>query len=264
MNSAQLNVPLQEPVDWSAEGAPRSPRFDDVYRTRVGGLAQAQAVFLAGCRLPQAWQALNGFTVLETGFGLGLNFLATWAAWERDPARCPQLHYVAIEAYPVAAVDIVRSAQACTEPAPRSLDDSGRLVPLAQRVAQAWESLRPGMQTFSLAQGRVQLTLAIGDVAPMLKQIDCVADAVYLDGFSPARNPQMWSPETMLAIARHCRPGSALATYSAAGPVRAALRSAGFVVRRRPGLPPKWHRLEARFIGVDAGGGPPATAHIPA
>jgi len=255
---------MLEPVQWTPDGAPRSARFDDVYRSRTGGLAQAQAVFLGGCGLPQGWSGREHFTVLETGFGLGLNFLATWAAWERDPMRCAQLRYVSIEAYPVASVDIVHSAKACFGQAARSSDGTGELLAHAASLAQAWESLRPGMQTIALAQGRVQLTLAIGDVAAMLAQLDCVADAVYLDGFNPARNPQMWSMGTMQAVARLCRPGSALATYSVAGPVRAALRSAGFEVRRRPGLPPKWHRLEARFIGDIAGGGPPATGHIPA
>ncbi len=231
---------MHEPVLWSDDNSPHSPRFGDVYRSRAGGLVQAQTVFVGGCQLPQRWRGAPRFCLLETGFGLGLNFLATWAAWQADTGRCASLHYVAIEAYPVPAADLLRSAQALVPAEPALIAHAGVL-------AQAWHALRPGLQDFYFADGALRLTLAIGPVLAMLQQLDCVADAVYLDGFNPAKNPEMWSQPTLDAVAAHCRPGSVLASYSVAAPVRAALKHAGFSVRRRPGVPPKWQRLEANW-----------------
>jgi len=236
---------MHEPVEWSQDQCPTSPRFGDVYRSRAGGWQQAQTVFLGGCHLPQRWQSTEHFTILETGFGLGLNFLATWSAWLADPRRCTQLHYVAVEAYPVSAADVVHSAEALS-----GAQSMPPLVDLAQELALHWQVLRPGIQQFNLAQGAIRLTLAIGDVLPMLQQLGCRADAVYLDGFNPAKNPEMWSDETLRAVAAHCDMGTTLASFSVASSVRSGLRQAGFSVRRKPGVAPKWHRLEASYTGV--------------
>lgn len=233
---------MQETVIWLNENRPHSPRFDDVYRSRTGGLRQAQTVFLGGCHLPQRWANAMSFCVLETGFGLGLNFLATWQAWLDDPRRCDWLHYVAIEAYPVSPADLLRSTQALNPANPS-------LVALAQELAHVWDRLQPGLQQFNFSNGSVSLTLAIGEVQPMLSALNQMADAVFLDGFSPAKNPEMWSQSTMEAVAAHCRPGCTLASYSVAASVRQALKNAGFSVRRRPGVPPKWQRLEAQYRG---------------
>lgn len=238
---------MHEPVEWGADNCPRSPRFNDIYRSRSGGLQQARTVFLGGCNLPHAWCKQPQFTVLETGFGLGLNFLVTWVDWEADPNRCAQLHYVAIEAYPVAAADIARSVAAL---------DSPQLHAQARTLARAWHALNTGIHRLDVAPQGIQLTMAIGDVQQMLPLLSArklSVDAVYLDGFSPACNPEMWSQATLDAIARLCHPGTTLATYSTAPSVRQGLTNAGFVVHRRPGLPPKRHRLEARFDPVNTG-----------
>ena len=102
---------MAERVDWSPDGTPYSPRFQDVYRSRSGGLAQARHVFLGGCGLPAAWAGQPQWRILETGFGLGLNFLAAWRAWKDDPRRPGLLHVVSIEAWPVGAEDIVEKIQ---------------------------------------------------------------------------------------------------------------------------------------------------------
>lgn len=239
---------MNEPVVWTGDGSPYSPRFGDRYRPRAGGLAQAATVFLAGCGLPQRWREQRAFTVLEAGFGLGLNFLATWAAWEADARRCDRLHFVSIEAHPVAAGDIVRNALSPdlgTGAAPQLLE---RVQVLVQQLARGWRGPGAGIHRLRFAGGRVELTLAVGEVRPMLQRLDCGADAVYLDGFSPARNPDMWSIETLRDLARHCRPGTTLASYSVAHQVRDALQQLGFRVDKRAGLPPKRHRLEAVFL----------------
>lgn len=239
---------MHEPVIWLDDSSPFNPRFGDRYRSRAGGLAQAQSVFLAGCGLPDNWQDKNQFTVLETGFGLGLNFLATWANWTLDAQRCEHLHFVSIEAHPVESADILRNAQ--TSDPKNSIDPKllTCVAALAPELVHAWDSLVPGINTLSFADNKVTLTLAIGDVQSMLARLDCVADAVYLDGFSPAVNPQMWSYATLQAVAALCHADTALSSYSVALSVRESLTQLGFQVQKCKGLAPKRHRLQARRL----------------
>jgi tRNA 5-methylaminomethyl-2-thiouridine biosynthesis bifunctional protein len=242
-----LTGAASESVVWMPDGSPHSPRFNDRYRSRSGGLAQAVSVFLAGTGLPAAWRGRTRFSVLETGFGLGMNFLCTWAAWEADPQRSESLQFAAVEAFPVSVADLVRSA--CNASAEDRSEPSIalRLPVLAEQLARVWRGLSPGIHQWGFAGGRVQLTLAVGEVQAALKDIRCQADAVYLDGFSPALNPQMWSAETLHLVAQHCRSGTTLATYTVARIVREQLRQLGFRVEKCPGLPPKRDRLQAVF-----------------
>ncbi|MDR3369826.1 tRNA (5-methylaminomethyl-2-thiouridine)(34)-methyltransferase MnmD [Rhodoferax sp.] len=241
---------MTEPVTWLADGSPHSTRFNDRYHSCAGGTAQALGVFLMGCGLPQRWQGRPLFTILETGFGLGMNFLTTWASWEADPQRCEQLHVVSVEAHPVAAADLVRNVQSATPPTDTERPLSATIAVRVHELARAWESLSPGIQTLNFAQGRVRLTLAVGEVQNMLPDLNCVADAVFLDGFSPQLNPQMWSADTLRAVAQHCRPGTTLATYTVAKDVRTRLQTLGFSVAKCPGLPPKRDRLQAIYRGA--------------
>ncbi len=236
---------MSEPIVWMDDGSPHSPRFNDRYRSRSGGLAQAVSVFLAGCDLPMSWRGRENFTVLETGFGLGLNFLATWATWEADAQRSERLNFISIEAYPVAAADIVRSAQTASPVSATASQLLARVQVLALELADAWRDLSPGIQVFRFAEGRVQLTLAVGRVQPMLDRLVGEADAVYLDGFSPALNPEMWSIDTLRKLVQHCRAGTTLASYTVAQSVRQELEQLGFRVEKCEGLPPKRHRLQA-------------------
>ena len=240
-----LTGAASESVVWMPDGSPHSPRFNDRYRSRSGGLAQAVAVFLAGTGLPAAWRGRDRFSVLETGFGLGMNFLCTWAAWEADPQRSQILQFVSVEAFPVRAADLVRSACKASAEDQSAPAIALRLPVLAEQLAQAWQGLSPGIQHWDFAGGRVQLTLAVGEVQAMLQELNCQADAVYLDGFSPALNPQMWSAQTLHLVAQHCGPGTALATYTVASSVRERLRQLGFSVEKCPGLAPKRDRLQA-------------------
>jgi tRNA 5-methylaminomethyl-2-thiouridine biosynthesis bifunctional protein len=227
---------VAEPVDWSEPGTPRSPRFGDVYHSTAGALAQARHVFLQACGLPQAWAGAAQWRILETGFGFGLNFLAAWRAWKDDPARPRLLHFASIEAWPVSAQDLLRAT--ASEP---------ELAPLASELADRWWGLVPGVHRLSFEQGSVLLTLCIGDVAERLPELDFDADAVFLDGFDPQRNPAMWDPATLKAVARLCRRGTRLATWTVAGPVRRSLEQLGFRVEKVPGLPPKRECLRALY-----------------
>lgn len=235
------------PVRWDDAGTPLSTEFDDIYRSEAaqgGGLAQARAVFLKGCGLidgPSAWAGAPSWTVLENGFGLGLNALATWQAWRDDPQRPQRLHHVAIESSPVTAHDILRSAQRWPE-----------LRPLAQALAEQWWGIRPGVHRMVFEQGRFCLTLLMGRVEDWATPNGLAgqrfkADSIYLDGFNPAINPQMWSVDTLRALCAHGRNGTRVATWCVAAPVRQALSDCGLEVHRLPGLAPKRHRLEAHF-----------------
>lgn len=227
---------MGEPVEWLPDGTPRSPRFDDIYRSCTGGLDQARHVFLRGCGLPQAWAGAPQWRILETGFGLGLNFLAAWRAWKDDPQRPRLLHFASIEAWPVAPADLVRSAAPYPE-----------LAALARELAAQWFGLLPGVHRLSFEQGAVLLTLLIGDVRDGLREQAFHADSVFLDGFDPPRNAAMWDLPTLKAVARHCRRRTTLATWTVAGEVRRDLAQCGFSVAKADGLPPKRHCLEGIF-----------------
>ncbi len=233
---------MTEPVQWLPDGTPRSPRFDDIYRSATSGLLQARHVFLAGCGLPQAWAGTRQWCILETGFGLGLNFLAAWQAWRDDPERPQMLHFVSVEAWPVAAADLLRSAASHPE-----------IEPLAQALAAQWTehgtqgAPEAGTHRMSFEQGRVLLTLHVRDVQQAFRREPFTADSVFLDGFDPERNPVMWDLQTLKSVARHCRRGSRVATWTAAGHVRRDLIACGFAIDKAEGLPPKRHRVEGVF-----------------
>lgn len=216
---------------------PRSPQYGDVYHPRAGALTQARHVFLAGNGLPLRWRGRDRFTVLETGFGLGLNLLATWQAWRDDPQRCRRLNLVSIERHPPTP-DALARAWAEADPA---------LAALGAPLLAAWPPATPNLHLLPLEGGAVQWLLAWGDVDDLLPHLELQADAVYLDGFAPDRNPQMWSPRVLAAIGRKAAPGATVATWSVARAVRDGLTTAGFALERRPGIGGKRETLAGRF-----------------
>lgn len=213
-------------------GRPYCADYDDVYHAHGGGLEQSQQVFIAGNGLPGRWQGRERFVILETGFGLGLNFLATWQAWRADPARCRQLHFISSEKHPFTVADLATLHAGF--PA---------LAELAAELRAQWPLLMPGTHRLHLDDGRVTLTLLFGDARNTLPPLLARADAFYLDGFSPAKNPEMWSPYLFKALANRAAPGATLATWSVAGSVRRGLREAGFMVEKAPGFATKRQML---------------------
>jgi len=214
---------------------PRSAEFGDVYHPRQGALAQARQVFLAGNALPARWRGREEFVVLETGFGLGNNFLATWQAWRDDPERSTRLHFLSIESRPLQRADLA------SEPRGEGL------APLAAQLAAAWPPLTCNLHRLSFDAGRVQLLLALGDVGDWLPQLVARVDAFFLDGFAPARNPEMWETRLFKAMARIAAPDATAATWSVARPVREGLTAAGFEVEVHPGSGGKREITVARF-----------------
>lgn len=222
-------------VGFATDGTPFSPRYGDVYHSADSGPGQARQVFLAGNGLPERWRSRERFVVLETGFGLGINFLATWDAWRGDPSRPRRLDYVAIDRHPLARGDLEALLSRYAE-----------FADLASALVGRWPPPLPGMHRRTF--GGVSLTLAFDDVERALDRLEASADAVYLDGFSPARNPEMWSARAMRGVARRMRPGATCATWSTARAVRDALAAAGIETEVRPGFGHKRERLVGRLV----------------
>lgn len=217
-----------------ADGTPRSPDYGDVYHPAAGAWAQARHVFLAGNGLPARWAGRDRFVILETGFGLGNNFLATWDAWRADPARCERLVFVSVEKHPLSRADLAHALAPCPRPE------------LARQLVDAWPALTPNLHTLDFEGGRVQLLLGFGAAERLLPQLLANVDAFFLDGFAPAKNADVWAPAVMQQLGRLSAPGATAATWSAARTVREALAAAGFAVESAPGTGGKRDITRAR------------------
>lgn len=218
----------QNALSWRDGHVPVSTRFDDPYYSLQGGLDEARHVFLAGNDLPQRLR--DGFHIAELGFGTGLNLLAALALW-RQNAVPGQMHFTTFEAYPLPAADMIRAQSAFSE-----------LAPLADELAPYWHS---GAQQITLPD--LCFTLIQGDARSTLPHWSGQADAWFLDGFSPAKNPELWEPALLAEVARHTSPDGTAATYSAAGHVRRALDGVGLTTTRVPGFGRKRHMTIARL-----------------
>lgn len=214
-----------EPLAWR-DGQPWSERFDDRYFSSASGLNETRHVFLAGNRLAERFAALrpgDRLVVGETGFGTGLNFLCTQHLFEQTAPGGARLLFRSVERWPLAPQALRRALALWPE-----------LQPLAGELLSAWEPPAPGRQAWDF--GAVRLELDIADVADALARWDEAGiDAWFLDGFAPAKNPQMWSDAVLARVARAARGGATLATYTSAGRVRRGLQAAGFDMRRVPG-----------------------------
>ncbi len=222
---------------FDGDGTPYSRDYGDVYHSAESGPGQAQHVFLGGNGLPRNWARARVFTIVETGFGLGLNFLATWRLWRDDPARCEHLHFVSIEKHPFDRATLAALHQRHDE-----------FAPLARQLQQAWPPLVSGLHRLHFEDDRLTLTLVFGDVAELVPRLRLRADAIFLDGFAPRLNQEMWSPQLMQRLARLARPGTTVATYSSASAVRQGLEAAGFAVEKCPGFGRKREMLRGSYV----------------
>lgn len=209
---------------WRDGLVPVSTRFDDPYFSLQDGLAETSHVFLKGNDLPARF--CDGFHVAELGFGSGLNYLATVRAWQQAGVA-GRMRFTSFEAYPMQADDMAQALGAFPE-----------LGDLAAAFLEQWDG------TACELDG-VALEVISGDARQTLPLWNGRADAWYLDGFSPAKNPELWQPDLMLDVARHTAPGGTAATYTAAGFVRRGLEAAGFTVTRVPGFGHKRHMTRA-------------------
>lgn len=213
-------------LDWRGD-LPVSTRFDDPYYSLENGLAETRHVFLQGNGLPERF--LDGFHIAELGFGTGLNLLAALALW-RESGQTGRLCFTTFEAFPLATDEMIRAQRAFPE-----------VAELAAELAPFW---RDGARHFETAE--LTFTLVEGDARQTLPAWDGGADAWFLDGFAPAKNPELWGADLMQAVADRMAPGATAATYTAAGHVRRALAAAGLEVTRVPGYGRKRHMTKAR------------------
>lgn len=216
-------VPARVEFGSDPQTPPHAPDFGDVYHPRQGAFEQARQVFLAGNGLPERWRGRARFAIAETGFGLGHNFIATRAAWRDDAARCDRLVFVSVEKHPPRRDDLLRAHAASPYPT------------LARELVERWPPLVAGLHTLEFEGGRVRLLLGFGEALDVLRHLVARIDAFFLDGFAPACNAAMWSPELLRSLAKLAAPGATAATWSAARAVREGLAAAGFEVNAAPG-----------------------------
>ncbi|WP_323900320.1 bifunctional tRNA (5-methylaminomethyl-2-thiouridine)(34)-methyltransferase MnmD/FAD-dependent 5-carboxymethylaminomethyl-2-thiouridine(34) oxidoreductase MnmC [Aeromonas caviae] len=220
-------------LDWNEAGTPVSSEFGDVYFSNDNGLSETRYVFLQQNRLPERFSHhdSDSFVIGETGFGTGLNFLATMAAFlEQAPlsGNGSRLHFISVEKYPLTQADLRKALAAWPE-----------LAPLSQPLIDQWPLPISGCHRLLFADGRIRLDLWFGDIKEMLPQVPHpgtgLVDAWYLDGFSPAKNPEMWTQDLFDDLARLARPDATLSTFTCAGFVRRGLIAAGFAMKKVKG-----------------------------
>jgi tRNA 5-methylaminomethyl-2-thiouridine biosynthesis bifunctional protein len=219
---------------------PYSIDFNDIYFSSDDGLEETEYVFIEHNQLKQRFSSLQNshFTIVETGFGTGLNFLAIAAHWLTLAPLDAELHYFSIEKYPLTLTDLTRA---------RSLWP--QFSAISNELVQYYTNLKAGSNVFSIADGRIQLALQIDDISHALPQITQKVDAWLLDGFAPAKNAEMWSNEVFAQVARLSKLNTTFATFTSAGAVRRGLQAAGFKVEKHAGFGKKREMLSGVFTG---------------
>ena len=215
--------PASPALHWAGE-APHHAGYDDGYTASGDGLAETRHVFLQGNALAERVSGARRFNIGELGLGTGLSLAASWQLWAQHAPDHAVLNYVTCELEPLQPDDMLRALGRWPE-----------LDWFANEIALACRHLVPGYNLRLLADGRLRLLILVGDAAEQLQQLDAQLDAWFLDGFSPARNPAMWSPDVCAQMQRLSAPGATLATFTAAGWVRRNLAAAGFSVEKTPG-----------------------------
>ncbi len=217
---------------------PKSIEFDDVYFSPYDGLAETRHVFLDGNDLPNAWQGGDSFTIAETGFGTGLNFFATWKLFEETANSTQTLDYISIEKFPVTP-DFIRNALKPWE------SELGNYV--EQFLAQ-YPIRISGFHRIKFNE-RVTLTLIFDDAEKALNSLYAKVDCWFLDGFTPAKNPDMWSEGIFKQMARLSYSSASFATFTAASNVKHGLETVGFDVEKTKAF----HHKRDMLIGKCSG-----------
>jgi tRNA 5-methylaminomethyl-2-thiouridine biosynthesis bifunctional protein len=238
---------------WNGD-TPEATQFNDIYFSRENGLEESRYVFLDGNNLQARWQQLpekSSFVIGETGFGTGLNFLLAWQLWQPTAPTDAQLFFISTELFPLTRDDLERALSFWPE-----------LAPFAVQLLQQYPSLTPGFHWLRFADNRVTLLLLFGDANDTLPQLidsnhpdfsshnPWFVDAWFLDGFAPAKNPQLWQHSLLQHIATLSKPDTTLATFTAAGQVRRDLTAHGFQVEKKSGYGSKREMIIGKFSAV--------------
>ncbi|MCF6292299.1 MAG: FAD-dependent 5-carboxymethylaminomethyl-2-thiouridine(34) oxidoreductase MnmC [Robiginitomaculum sp.] len=218
---------------WSETGEPQDKISQDVYFSSADGIQETKTVFLNGCGLPKRWNEQPLHTIAELGFGTGLNFLASIALWRKTCQPGQKLHYISVEGSPLSAEEMARAHLRFTE----LTDEATELRAVLPPAIKGFHHCHIGTD--------IQISLLYGPVGEMLPQLQANVDSWFLDGFSPAKNPQMWSTQVFDEIYRLSAPEAHLASFSVAGSVCRGLNHVGFEIEKKPGHGYKRHRLEA-------------------
>ncbi|MFJ4343818.1 bifunctional tRNA (5-methylaminomethyl-2-thiouridine)(34)-methyltransferase MnmD/FAD-dependent 5-carboxymethylaminomethyl-2-thiouridine(34) oxidoreductase MnmC [Pseudomonas sp. NPDC089401] len=236
-------------IDWDDQGRPHSRHYDDVYFSREEGTEETRYVFLEQTRLRQRFSDLAPHDCLvigETGFGTGMNFFCAWQLFAELAHADARLHFVSVEKFPLSGEDMARAVRLWPE-----------MSAFTEPFLQQYVAVHPGFQQFSLDNGRVTLTLLVGDALEQLPLLDARIDVWFLDGFAPAKNPDMWTPELFAQLARLAHTGTTLGTFTTTGWVRRSLIDAGFRMKKIPGIGKKWEVMSGEYIGLSS---PPSAA----
>jgi len=230
----------QAEIRWQ-DGQPFSQQFDDVYFSRDSGLAETQHVFLQHNQLEERWKSIKDkhFTIAETGFGSGLNFLCAWDLWRARAPNDARLHFVSCEKHPLKLEDLDKALQFWPS-----------LQGLSKELLNQYQYLSEGIHSLVFDQGRVVLTLIVGDATLALTQLNAQVDAWFLDGFAPSKNPEMWQPALFAHMARLSHAETTFATFTSAGVVRRGLMEGGFTVNKVTGYGSKREMLCGQFVGI--------------
>ena len=240
-------------LHWSDDNQPFATHFNDCYFSVQDGLAETRHVFLEGNQLPQRWQNLRDdlFVIGETGFGTGLNFIAAWQLWQNSAPKNSQLYFISAELHPLCKADLARAAALWPE-----------LKFFYDQLLEQYPTLTAGFHILhfnSPCSSNVTLLLMLGDASETFCELldtdhpdfySCIQnkmDCWFLDGFAPAKNPQLWTDALINTLALLSRPGTTLATFSAAGHMRRSLEAAGFTVQKQKGFASKREMVSALF-----------------
>jgi tRNA 5-methylaminomethyl-2-thiouridine biosynthesis bifunctional protein len=227
----------QAQLEWR-QGQPYASQYDDVYFSSDNGLEETEYVFLKHNQLAIRWQQLDSdvFTIAETGFGTGLNFLCAWQLWRQNAPEGARLHFVSTEKFPLTQADLAKALSLWLN-----------LKSLSEALLEQYLNIREGFHRLVFDDGRVTLSLLIGDANKTLPQLNAQVDAWFLDGFAPAKNPDMWLPALFQQMARLSHKETTFATFTSAGEVKRGLQSVGFEVKKASGFGKKREMLFGQF-----------------
>lgn len=245
-------TPIQPALITWQNDLPFSEQYQDVYHSGQGGIGQCHYVFIQGNNLLERWRALepdSTFLIGETGFGTGLNFLTTWKHWEEFAPASAKLHFISCDKHPLSLNDLIKSLSLWPE-----------LEGPAQELIANYPILTPGYHHLIFQNGRIKLTLMLGDAEECFEELllcgdsdlevnlrRAAVDAWYLDGFSPKKNEDMWSSKLVQIISLLSKKGTTLATYTASAKIKKPLLEHGFIIEKKKGFGPKRHMLCARL-----------------
>lgn len=226
-------------LSWTEDGQPRSQAFEDIYFAQEDGMAETEAVFMRYNQLPERWQDQSLFTIGETGFGTGLNFL-TCCYHFLQTTNSQKLRFISVEKFPLSLSDLTQAHRALPS----------ALQPWAEALQNLYPPALPGLHQIRI-HSRIECWLLIGEASEMLSQLmeNCLVDAWFLDGFAPAKNPDMWSDKLFRQLANHSHQTTTLATFTAASQVRKGLTAVGFNMNKAPGFGRKREMLYGHYTG---------------